>query len=737
MRGLGPEAAARYYQGLQQELEGQMVELPDGRVIYTPPGVTPEQMLRREQTAIGVGAAQEYGFAAGSPEAIGFMANAPWQSAQGMAQYEAAAGLGGQIYQYLGGNARALQGRVQAMAARGVSPAARQVWAQSVMGQGAVARGFGMAGAVAGQFEQGLQAALASGQMTPFEYAQFGEMANFASSALGYSAAQGVFGAEAQGAVGGFRSAMGMPLVEGAMPLHEIGPGGGIYGIGQLASRALSWNQLRQSQAYRMGTGQWATSSYGGRTYQMGMIGQIQRAELKLEQSRELYGMQAAAAAMAAQQQRAGIERAMESARLQYRQGQERLNLGFQQGTESLEQGYAQQQASFALGQRMWGVNTEFQRRQFGVQWQQMMQGQRWGREDMAFNRQQAGVQYTRGMEDINRAIRFASGREKQELLRQRGRMEEDYGVSEKRRGVEEGRQEKLWAQQAQAFKDQESHYEDIKRLETEQFEMQNEHMTQNYELQKRHMQENFDLSKKHMDESFALQMKHLQEQMGEAEAMAAMQQAIAAKQQEIAEDDMMYRLAQMTQEQKYFEEVVFPGQIEHQRLQDLTQDAYAAFLRQQLSDFSKDGDLWGKWDTLIGHFESSVKRDSSLDKAWQNLLDRIENRLNRMFQSQGDGGGSGNSLAGGGDVTAGSSYLVGEVGPEIFVPDQNGTIVPNMALRRLTASGFSVGNMNVSISVEGGRQDERQLAAEIWRKFEAELNKTASRQRMRGGLWQ
>lgn len=45
-------------------------------------------------------------------------------------------------------------------------------------------------------------------------------------------------------------------------------------------------------------------------------------------------------------------------------------------------------------------------------------------------------------------------------------------------------------------------------------------------------------------------------------------------------------------------------------------------------------------------------------------------------------GGIFGGYRADGGDVSAGRSYVVGERGPELFIPSQNGTIVPNEATR-------------------------------------------------------
>lgn len=60
-----------------------------------------------------------------------------------------------------------------------------------------------------------------------------------------------------------------------------------------------------------------------------------------------------------------------------------------------------------------------------------------------------------------------------------------------------------------------------------------------------------------------------------------------------------------------------------------------------------------------------------------------------------------------GGPVIRGASYIIGERGPEIFTPDQNGVILPNrdlMAASSRSATGGNVSaNFNVSINVNGG----------------------------------
>jgi len=47
--------------------------------------------------------------------------------------------------------------------------------------------------------------------------------------------------------------------------------------------------------------------------------------------------------------------------------------------------------------------------------------------------------------------------------------------------------------------------------------------------------------------------------------------------------------------------------------------------------------------------------------------------------------------LAKGGPAKAGQPYIIGEEGPEIFVPKQSGVVLPNSALQGMNAGGPGV----------------------------------------------
>jgi gas vesicle protein len=72
-----------------------------------------------------------------------------------------------------------------------------------------------------------------------------------------------------------------------------------------------------------------------------------------------------------------------------------------------------------------------------------------------------------------------------------------------------------------------------------------------------------------------------------------------------------------------------------------------------------------------------------------------------------------------GGPVNANSAYLVGEKGPEIFVPKQGGTVVPNRNISTGMASN-TVLNLSVNVGVYTGSEiEKRKLAKEMWQSLQ------------------
>ena len=118
---------------------------------------------------------------------------------------------------------------------------------------------------------------------------------------------------------------------------------------------------------------------------------------------------------------------------------------------------------------------------QLGFNYQGFQQQEAWSRQDWQFQDQQNAMQFSWNMEDINEAIRYSSGRQRRQLLRQRDRSVASHNLQEEQVGEQRSRQEQLWARQEEQYKKQEEYTLTLQRLDKE-----------NYELGKRQRQENY-----------------------------------------------------------------------------------------------------------------------------------------------------------------------------------------------------------------------------------------------------
>jgi tape measure domain-containing protein len=145
----------------------------------------------------------------------------------------------------------------------------------------------------------------------------------------------------------------------------------------------------------------------------------------------------------------------------------------------------------------------------------------------------------------------------------------------------------------------------------------------------------------------------------------------------------------------------------------------------------------------VVDAIQGAVDGTKSLGEVAANVLSNIANKIldvaiNMALFGAMSGTGTGGGLLGGlfkpralgGPVSAGSPYLVGERGPELFMPSRGGSIIPNNALG---GGGTSViVNVDASgSSVQGDQAQSRQLGVAISAAVQAELVK----QQRPGGL--
>lgn len=119
-----------------------------------------------------------------------------------------------------------------------------------------------------------------------------------------------------------------------------------------------------------------------------------------------------------------------------------------------------------------------------------------------------------------------------------------------------------------------------------------------------------------------------------------------------------------------------------------------------------------------LGEVVRSLGRDLVRLVFNQMVTQRLAKGVAGVLSGQGFAG----FMAAGGPVSAGSSYVVGEKGPELFVPHASGTIVPNNKMGSSGGSGSGGVTVNYKIAAGVSRaelvpileQERRRLKAEI-----------------------
>ncbi|MBM3365354.1 MAG: hypothetical protein FJY48_06545, partial [Betaproteobacteria bacterium] len=107
--------------------------------------------------------------------------------------------------------------------------------------------------------------------------------------------------------------------------------------------------------------------------------------------------------------------------------------------------------------------------------------------------------------------------------------------------------------------------------------------------------------------------------------------------------------------------------------------------------------------DSIGSAFEDAIFSGNKLSDVLKNLAQDLMRLIFRNVITAPLAGGISNAIqaafgfrAEGGPARAGSPYIVGEKGPELFVPGSSGTVIPN---DRMTQMGGSAGGTTVNIS--------------------------------------
>lgn len=124
----------------------------------------------------------------------------------------------------------------------------------------------------------------------------------------------------------------------------------------------------------------------------------------------------------------------------------------------------------------------------------------------------------------------------------------------------------------------------------------------------------------------------------------------------------------------------------------DSAQKTYEGFKE----NFGEGGPAYNAMQRVMNRLADSMRRETTI------TVTTINRTINEVFDRFGG------PRAAGGPVSANTAYMVGERGPELFIPDVPGAIVPNHALGSSSGGGISGGGtinltVNAGMGTDGG----------------------------------
>jgi len=317
--------------------------------------------------------------------------------------------------------------------------------------------------------QQGMAPAWAN-RMGPGGMAQ----GTFGTQALQTAAQAGGWGGRVGGFLGGLQNAPGAIQSEA---------GGTIE---------ISTGQVTVKTGGKIGVEDWSTAENRG--YQRWQFGQ-QREALQAQETytRASWGLQDQQTALGYQHQQANFGFQWEQLGMQDRQFYERRGI---QG--------AQMQAQISWGQEDMARNFQRQMTQFD-----------WAEEDLAYQGTQSTLHYAWGQEDIREQMRYATGRQRRQLMKQEQRATIDYAMGMGRLDTQGERldERRGWAEED--FNREKDRYQQRSRWSMQLFELQGKHHEENMDLQRRRLTENeryFEDNHKLQEEARDLQREYLEE---------------------------------------------------------------------------------------------------------------------------------------------------------------------------------------------------------------------------------
>jgi hypothetical protein len=169
---------------------------------------------------------------------------------------------------------------------------------------------------------------------------------------------------------------------------------------------------------------------------------------------------------------------------------------------QQIAQQYQSQMADFAAQQKQMQVQNRYAVSSEKMQYQRMqttqgynawqmdfsrmqqLQQQQWTQADWQYQATTRELNYGWQAEDLNEAIRYSSGRERRDLIKQRDRAALSYNLEGEQVVTQQDRQKQLWAEEDERFKKQKQYSADLNRMDLETFNLQKKYREDNYKLE-------------------------------------------------------------------------------------------------------------------------------------------------------------------------------------------------------------------------------------------------------------
>lgn len=364
-------------------------------------------------------------------------------------------------------------------------------------------------------------------------------------------------------------------------------------------------------------------------------------------------------------QQEASIRRQMWQENLNY----QRQSFGFAQQQLQI------QREQLALSKQQYSIQREYQLGEREAGRGMQLRQREWTQQDWAIQGERVGITNQWAQEDIGRAIRYSTGRERVQLMRQRERMTIQQGWEGEDRGRSQSRQREQWRYEDERYSKAVEYEQKLHGIQMERFALQ--------------------------ERSLALQEAQLAAQMAHAEKMAGFE----AELQKI--EDKRFKTNYENMQAQIEEEL---------KLEPLRKEAIAADLAYQATRLANAQLMW---DNELKYMELLKTEIIAVIREWENLQNAKSGWSNggnsqggyvcptctqsfateAELQAHMSASGHNNMRASGGSVRAGSAYVVGERGPEFFIPQSSGTIVPNHQLQMVDYSSRSGSTQPVTVN--------------------------------------